>query len=72
MQIRTERLLLRPWCEEDFPLFAQLNADPEVMAYFPNTLSATESDTMANRIKSLIEEKGWGLWVCMNPLMIYL
>jgi len=55
-------LLLRPWREEDFPLFTQLNADPEVMAYFPNTLSATESDAMANRIKSLIEEKGWGFW----------
>lgn len=33
--IKTERLLLRPWKEEDLEPFAQLNADPKVREYFP-------------------------------------
>lgn len=60
--LRTQRLLLRPWKESDFEAFAKLNADIDVMAYFPHTLSQNESDAMAERIKKGIEEKGWGLW----------
>lgn len=37
--IKTDRLILRPWREEDQEPFADLNADPRVMEYFPATLS---------------------------------
>ena len=33
--IKTERLILRPWREEDLESFARLNADPRVMEFFP-------------------------------------
>jgi RimJ/RimL family protein N-acetyltransferase len=33
--LETERLVLRGWRGEDREPFARLNADPEVMAYFP-------------------------------------
>lgn len=36
--IKTERLILRPWQQEDLELFAQLNSDARVMEYFPSTL----------------------------------
>jgi RimJ/RimL family protein N-acetyltransferase len=58
----TERLLLRPWRDEDFAPFAALNADPEVMRYFPGPLTREESDAMAARIAAAIERDGWGLW----------
>lgn len=67
MIIKTERLILRPWKEEDFEPFAQLNADPEVMEFFPSILSKAESDQMARHMKTKIEERGWGWWAVSVP-----
>ena len=58
----TDRLILRQWGKQDLPHFAILNADPDVMEYFPKTLSEQESDNLAEKITSLIEKNGWGLW----------
>lgn len=58
MVITTKRLLLRPWCEEDFEPFAQLNADPRVMEFFPSVLNREESDDLAKRIIAKMEEQG--------------
>lgn len=60
--LETERLKLRPWRDSDLEPFAALNADPEVMRYFPKVLDRTESDAMATRIRNLMAERGWGLW----------
>ena len=38
-EIQTKRLILRQWCDKDKEPFAQLNADPRVMEYFPYLLS---------------------------------
>ncbi len=60
--IRTERLLLRQWREEDREPWAALNADPEVMEFFPATLDRAEADAAVDRYSSAISERGWGLW----------
>lgn len=60
--LTTERLYLRQWQPSDFAVFAEMNADPEVMKYFPKLLSPTLSDTIANKCQQLIEAKGWGFW----------
>jgi RimJ/RimL family protein N-acetyltransferase len=57
-----KRVILRQWLDEDFDLYAQMNADPEVMRFFPKVLSKCESEESFQRLKSGIEEKGWGLW----------
>ncbi|MDO9435224.1 GNAT family N-acetyltransferase [Hydrogenophaga sp.] len=62
IEIRTDRLLLRQWRQDDLAPFAALNADPEVMRYFPALLSREESDGMAHRCGDLIEARGWGFW----------
>ncbi|MCP4954097.1 MAG: GNAT family N-acetyltransferase [Photobacterium aquimaris] len=62
MNMETQRLILRQWKSEDYNAYATLNADPQVMRYFPATLSTTESDQQAARIESLIAERGWGFW----------
>jgi ribosomal-protein-alanine N-acetyltransferase len=61
-QITTGRLLLRDWHEEDLEPFAALNGDPEVMRYFPATLTRAESDALARHIQGLMTVHGWGLW----------
>ena len=42
--------------------FAELNADPETMRYFPAMQSREESDAFVDRSIELIGERGWGLW----------
>ena len=60
--ISTERLLLRQWQPQDKQPFAAMNADPEVMRYFPSTKSGQESDDSIEYFRNSIEQKGWGLW----------
>jgi len=66
IELKTKRLLLRQWCKSDFGDFALLNADPEVMKYFPRVLSENESNALAKKIESLISERGWGFWAVEN------
>jgi RimJ/RimL family protein N-acetyltransferase len=61
-ELRTPRLVLRQWTESDREPFAALNADPEVMQYFPAVLTREESDALAERARGGIEQDGWGLW----------
>jgi len=65
--IRTERLLLRGWLDEDRAPFAQMNADPEVREHFQGTLTADESDAFVERIEAHWDERGWGLWAVEVP-----
>jgi len=58
----TERLILRRWTDDDREPFAELNADPEVMRYFPQTMTQEQSDAMVDRIENGFEENGFGLW----------
>lgn len=62
IHLETDRLILRQWTEKDWPIFAEINSDPVVMAYFPSTLSESESNEVADRISQLISRRGWGLW----------
>jgi RimJ/RimL family protein N-acetyltransferase len=61
-ELRTERLLLRQWREEDLDPFAELNADPQTMRYFPAPPSRAESDALAELARRQIDAEGWGMW----------
>ena len=61
-EIRTARLLLRQWLDEDREPFAALNADPEVMRYFPSTQTRETSDRGIDKCQQDLQERGWGLW----------
>jgi RimJ/RimL family protein N-acetyltransferase len=61
-ELTTQRLILRQWREEDLAPFAALNADPEVMRYFPAPLTPAESDDFARFAQGMIAVHGWGLW----------
>lgn len=62
IEFDTQRLRLRQWRAADREPFAALNADPQVMAFFPAPLERAESDALADRCQSLIAERGWGFW----------
>lgn len=60
--LETTRLRFRDWEEADLIPFNNMNADKEVMRYFPKTLSAEESHLFYEAIISEIEECGYGLY----------
>jgi RimJ/RimL family protein N-acetyltransferase len=61
-ELRTDRLRLRRWRQEDRAPFASLNSDPVVMEFFPAALSQSESDEYVGRIQDHFERYGFGLW----------
>jgi RimJ/RimL family protein N-acetyltransferase len=62
--LETRRLILRPWRKADHGSFADLNADPKVMRYFPATLSRSESDAIIGRAISRADSDG----ICFQPV----
>lgn len=64
--LETARMILRPWQEADLIPFAKINADKEVMRYYPATLSSDESNDFATRIQQRLEQNGWGFWALEN------
>jgi len=61
-EISTARLLMRRWQDRDREPFAAMNADPEVMRYFPAPLTREQSDALVDRIEAHFDEHGYGLW----------
>jgi len=66
-ELRRSRILLRPWRDSDLGPCAAMNADPEVMRYFPAVLKRSESDLLVKRIEDHFSEHGFGLWVLEIP-----
>ncbi|WP_222703808.1 GNAT family N-acetyltransferase [Sphingomonas xanthus] len=61
--IRTERLELRRWRDEDRAPFAQMGQDPEVMRHFPSLLTKTQSDAMIDeRFEAHFDQHNFGFW----------
>lgn len=48
--IKTERLGLRPWTMDDLQPMSELNADREVMRYFPSTPTKQETKNFITRM----------------------
>ena len=64
MIIETARLRLRPYRESDRDSFAAMNADPEVMRFFPAPKSRTESDQQFDHFARHFEEHGYSINAC--------
>ena len=67
VMLRTERLVLRPWRDNDRGPFAAINADPKVMEHFPRTSTREESDAFAEKIVGRMGQQGFGLWAVDVP-----
>lgn len=65
--IRTSRLLLRRWREEDRAPFAALNADPDVRRYLQGPIDRQRSDDFIDAIEAHWQAHDWGLWAVEVP-----
>lgn len=61
-QIVGPRVTLRRWQATDRMPFAEMNADHEVMKYFPSPLGLGESNDLIDRAEASLESNGFGLW----------
>jgi len=66
-ELVTPRLRLREWRDSDLAPFAALNADPEVMRYFPEPLDRAASDALVGRIRDHFARHGFGPWAVEIP-----
>ena len=65
--VRTERLVMRRWREEDRGPFAAMNADAEVMRYFPAPFDRVASDARVDRIEERFRSRGSGCGPSRSP-----
>lgn len=60
--LTTPRLRLRCIEPADWPAFAAMNADPQVMEWLPKPLTREESDATAVRMATAFAQFGYGKW----------
>jgi ribosomal-protein-alanine N-acetyltransferase len=65
--LRTPRLLLREWRDDDYEPFAAMSADPEVMELLLGPHDRDTSDFWVDWARDKWREHGWGLWVVEWP-----
>jgi RimJ/RimL family protein N-acetyltransferase len=65
--IETPRLILRPWRQDDLPMFAEQNADPMVMRFLAGVLTRAESDAYVQRAEQHLAETGYCKWAVEAP-----
>jgi [ribosomal protein S5]-alanine N-acetyltransferase len=61
--IETERLLLRPYRQDDLDDLAEMFADPDHMAWYPAPFTREESQAWIDRQFDRYERDGFGLFV---------
>lgn len=61
--IETERLIIRPWREDDRAPFATMGRDPEVMRHLDGVVDRIDSDAMVNRQMANQAQHGCCFWV---------
>ncbi|MCX2180842.1 GNAT family N-acetyltransferase [Streptomyces sp. SKN60] len=62
VELRTGRLVLRAWREEDLGPWAEMNADPEIRRHLGELLSRAESDATVARMREEFAARGYGWW----------
>lgn len=65
--LRTARLLLRQWRDDDVAAFAELSADPAVMRYLVPFADRAAMDAWVAAARTHWEDHGFGPWVVELP-----
>ena len=66
VQLETPRLILRRWQEVDRAPFGAINADAEVMHFFPAPLTREESDEAIDRYLAGFERNGFSFFAAVE------
>lgn len=64
--LETERLILRQWQDSDIPQMVDINADEQVMRFFPGTQDETRTRALIQKARDLYTKYGWGFYACQR------
>lgn len=67
VRLRTPRVLLREWRDEDLAPFAAMSADPEVMELLLGPFDRAKSDEWAGWARGVWERHGYGQFIVELP-----
>jgi len=56
---KSERLGFRNWLGSDIAIMAEINADPDVMKFFPGTQSLEQTEAFIERMQLQMSKKGY-------------
>ena len=59
-ELRTERLLIRAWRDDDVDAAAAMNADPRVMEFFPSVVAPADTAAHIAGTRARLAETGYG------------
>lgn len=65
--IKTERLILREWRDEDVAPFAALNADQTAMRFMPGVMTLDETRALVEQLRAHFAQHGFGRWAVEAP-----
>jgi RimJ/RimL family protein N-acetyltransferase len=68
IQLVSPRLVLREWQERDRAPFADMNADPAVMRYFPTPFTLDESNEAVDRYNRQLERDGFTMFAVADRI----
>jgi RimJ/RimL family protein N-acetyltransferase len=60
--IRTDRLILRAWRDDDLEPWAAMNADPAVREFWPDLLTGERAAEQLREFDGNLRRRGWGWW----------
>ena len=60
--MKASSIILRQWKDSDEGPVGEMNADEEVMRFFPRMRTKDESIAFLAKARAMIEQDGWGLW----------
>ncbi|HEU0154939.1 MAG TPA: GNAT family N-acetyltransferase [Stellaceae bacterium] len=67
VSLRTARLLLRPWEDDDVAAFIELSADPAVVEFLSPLSGPGEAEAWVGRARDHWRAHGFGQWVVEIP-----
>ena len=59
----TERLILRPWKDDDYASFFEMSMDPRVYEFLPPFKDRKHCDAFVDKLRNDFDRRGWGFWV---------
>ena len=60
--LSTDRMLLRPWKDEDYAPFYAMSSDPRVYEFLPVFPDKSACDALADKLRGDFSRRGWGFW----------
>ncbi len=62
--LETDRLLLRPWRDNDIPTWVTMSSDSRVMEFYTALEDRATAEATAQRLRGFLDRDGFGCWAC--------